>query len=207
MINGPDSRNNRYMERNRPDSNTNKKHIVCKYYMEDRCIFGQRCFYNHPNQQNSRMTDSRPNNRPTHNRIPDLRTTNFQRPPDLRPTNQQNNRIPDLRTTNFQRPSPWQNPNALISNPTSEYNHSDDQFPQLLQEKPESNHTQHRNFNQPRYERSYSQTLEAPLRPLAPEDISTLKNLTHYLSQLSFPTNKSNQPNSTNSHPLLLQCS
>ena len=207
MINGPDSRKNRYMERNRPDSNTNKKHIVCKYYMEDRCIFGHRCFYNHPNQHNSRMTDSRPKNRQTHNRIPDLRTTNFQRPPDLRSTNQQNNRIPDLRTTNFQRPSPWQNPNALISNPSSEYNHSDDQFPQLLQEKPESNHTQHRNFNQPRYERSYSQTLEAPLRPLAPEDISTLTNLTHYLSQLSFPTNKSNQPNSTNSHPLLLQCS
>lgn len=52
-----------------PQRYTNRKDIVCKYYMQNRCRFGHRCFYKHPT--------SAPRNR---TRIPDLMSINVQRP-------------------------------------------------------------------------------------------------------------------------------
>ena len=209
MIIGPHHQHNQQRERN-------KKDIICKYWVEERCMFGNRCYYKHPNEpiRNYRRSNQRPTYRHTsNNRIPDLRTTNFQRPPDLQPTNQQTtyNRTGDLRTSNFQRLSPWQNPNAqrLTSNPPNGYVHTEEEFPHLSQDKSSNNPIQQRNPAHPRKEFSYSHTLQASQRPHAPEDISPLINLSQYLNQLNHTVNELNSTNTPGPIflPVIPQCS
>ena len=130
MIKQPSS----YQQNRNPNHryNTNKKNIVCKYFVQNRCIFGDRCFYNHPTRNSNRK------------RIPDLMSLNVQRPAPWHNPNSQrltpnlSNIYPNLTIDQF----PHLSQDQQRRNPNQQLNHNfhnDQSYSQTLQAAPITN--------------------------------------------------------------------